>query len=75
MISMTIRPIITRGLFMIVIKPEYVTALIFLVLITVLIALIVRDRNRYHSDESDAQEADRIKKTFIEHAKKSFKGR
>ena len=25
MISMTIRPIITRGLFMIVIKPEYVT--------------------------------------------------
>lgn len=75
MIPMTISPITTQGVSMLVIKPEMVTAVIFLVLVSVLIALIVRDRNRYHSDESDTQEADRIKKAFIEHAKKSFKGR
>lgn len=75
MIPMTINPITTQGVSMLVIKPEMVTAVIFLVLVSVLIALIVRDRNRYHSDESDTQEADRIKKAFIEHAKKSFKGR
>lgn len=75
MISMTTKPMMNLEFLMLTIRPEMVTAIIFLVLVTILVVLIVRDRNRYHSDESDTQEADRIRKTFIEHAKKSFKGR
>jgi uncharacterized membrane protein len=74
-ISMTTKPMMNLEFLMLTIRPEMVTAIIFLVLVTILVVLIVRDRNRYHSDESDTQEADRIRKTFIEHAKKSFKGR
>jgi uncharacterized membrane protein len=72
---MTTKPMMNLEFLMLTIRPEMVTAIIFLVLVTILVVLIVRDRNRYHSDESDTQEADRIRKTFIEHAKKSFKGR